>query len=380
MAHVFIVNKRTFKLHLEYMFAGTGAKDVSTEFIFDCKKAESLHDEKMSIGLISDISRVRKGDKIIFFVTGIAKFYGIFEAVSDFFVDPNDDDNYLFQELEKKLTYRILIKSYKIFESGITEYDFLDALGGINHPDEMCWSLIYRKLGGNRGCTMITDAEYILFENRLSACSTLIEADKVTYDAQEEKIIPFDKEREYSGRRIDVVDYLKKNLESKYSNRKAFEHYIQLFVILNLKSENSNIILDSDKTVTWIGNEVMCSVGEHRIDVLAIQEDDQTVNISVIELKDEKIYESVLCQLIGYVKWLKDYIVPFYTRKGKSIIIHPIIISDGCPKSRKSTKNKLDTIERKIRSFNWNGYDSQSCNVVSTRIIHFNNEQGELIF
>ena len=31
--HVFIVDKTTFKYHLEYMFAGTGAKDKTVPFI-----------------------------------------------------------------------------------------------------------------------------------------------------------------------------------------------------------------------------------------------------------------------------------------------------------------------------------------------------------
>lgn len=30
--HVFIVNEQTFKYHLEYMFAGTGARDKKSPF------------------------------------------------------------------------------------------------------------------------------------------------------------------------------------------------------------------------------------------------------------------------------------------------------------------------------------------------------------
>lgn len=101
MAHVFIVNQNTFKVHLEYMFAGTGASDVSTDFIFDPSVLVHTQNEKRSVGMMVDLARIRKGDKIIFFVTGIAKFYGVFEAISDFFVDPNDADNYLFNELQK---------------------------------------------------------------------------------------------------------------------------------------------------------------------------------------------------------------------------------------------------------------------------------------
>lgn len=88
MAHVFIVNEQTFKTHLEYQFAGTGASDVSTDFIFDPSIQIHSQNEKRSVGMIADLSRIRQGDKILFFVTKIAKFYGIFEAASDFFLIP----------------------------------------------------------------------------------------------------------------------------------------------------------------------------------------------------------------------------------------------------------------------------------------------------
>ena len=167
MAHIFIVNEQTFKKHLEYLFAGTGASDTSTDFIFDNSIKLSTAEEKKSIGMMTDVSRIRKGDKIIFFVTGISKFYGIFEASSDFFLDPNDKDNYLHKELGKILTYRLLIKPYKVYKNGLSEFDALDSLHNIKYPDEICWSLIYRKLGGNRGCTMITDQEYDILLEKL---------------------------------------------------------------------------------------------------------------------------------------------------------------------------------------------------------------------
>lgn len=74
MAHVFIVSKLTFKYHLEYQFAGTGAGNVSTDFIFDTKIKLNTQDEKRSVGMITDVSRIKKGDKIIFFVQVFQNF------------------------------------------------------------------------------------------------------------------------------------------------------------------------------------------------------------------------------------------------------------------------------------------------------------------
>lgn len=379
MTHVFIVNEQTFKQHLEYLFAGTGAKDVSTEFIFNSNTIVGTQDEKRSVGMICDISRIRTGDKIIFFVTGIAKFYGVFEAASECFIDKNDNDNYLYNNLDKKLTYRILIKPYKVFKYGISEYDYLDKLDGLNYPDEICWSLIYRKLGGNRGCTMITDAEYKLFEKRLTISNELLQASNFSFDETNKTIATKSNANNYLGRKFDAIKNLRNNFELKYRNKKAFEHYLQLFTIFKLKSNQYTKILNTTTPITWIGNEVMCSVGEHRIDILTLQENESNVDISIIELKDEKLYSNIKNQLVSYVVWLKDYIVPYYIRQNKLVTIHPIIISDGIPFARESTKNKLIEIETDIRDFDWNIYQSTNVKIKSTKIIHFNDEKGNII-
>ena len=380
MAHVFIVSKITFKYHLEYQFAGTGAGDVSTDFIFDAKIKLNTQDEKRSIGMITDVSRIKKGDKVLFFVTGISKFFGIFEAESEFFLDPNDNDNYLVNELGKILTYRILIKPYRVFKKGITEYDCLDSLKGVNYPDEICWSLIYRKLGGNRGCTMITDQEYNNLVAKLSKNNELLSGTNYSFDSTNNEIIEINNSNQYTGRKIEIVNNLKNNLLNRYTNKRAFEHYIQYFVVLLLKSKEFNKILNSTTPVNWIGNEVMCSFGEHRIDAFAIQETSNLVEISLIELKDEKIQDYIKYQIEGYLKWLTDYILPYYLRENKTIVIHPIIVSDGIPNSRNSTKQKLETLENEVINYDWSQYQTSQIRISKTRIIHFNDGNGNLIF
>src|SRR5690554_5265957 len=103
MAHVFIVDKQTFDIHLKYKFAGTGSKNDNVDFLFTDSPI-NVHTEKKLISLYSDISRIRIGDKIVFFVTGISKFYGVFTAESEVFID-NSVDPYLTGDLEKKLIY-----------------------------------------------------------------------------------------------------------------------------------------------------------------------------------------------------------------------------------------------------------------------------------
>jgi hypothetical protein len=60
--HVFIVGATTFKLHLEYFFAGTGAKDAKIDFNNNLNTSLHAATENMLIGMISDGSRVRRGD------------------------------------------------------------------------------------------------------------------------------------------------------------------------------------------------------------------------------------------------------------------------------------------------------------------------------
>ncbi len=380
MAHVFIVNQNTFKVHLENMFAGTGASEVSTDFIFDPSITIHTQNEKRSVGMMVDLARIRKGDKIIFFVTGISKFYGVFEAVSDFFVDPNDDDNYLFSELQKKLTYRILIKPYKVFQKGISEYNYLDSLEGLTKPNQLCWSLIYRKLGGNRGCTMITDAEYDLFLKRISRDNTVLNGEHFSFNLENQEIEKTNNTNQYSSdRKIDVTENLLLNMLEKYKKGKAFEHYIQFLTVTILKSSDYIKILTNEKEIKWIGNEVMCSFGEHRIDVMTIQEDENSVDISLIELKDEGVSIGIINQIEGYLVWLKDYILPFYLNKNKKVNVYPIIISDGLFNASKLKKDRLNDIENKVLSKDWSALNLKNVDFYQNKILHFKEVDSKLI-
>ena len=72
------------------------------------------------------------------------------------FLDNNDNGQYLINELEKSLTFRTLLEPSKVYADGVTEWEALDEIKNMQSPNQMLWSLIYRKLKGNRGNTMIT--------------------------------------------------------------------------------------------------------------------------------------------------------------------------------------------------------------------------------
>lgn len=88
--HVFVVNQITFKQHLEYMFAGTGAKNRMSLFLEKSDIKFQPTTERNLVGMIADISRVRPDDKIIFYlqatVNNPGMFFGIFKAKSAAFL------------------------------------------------------------------------------------------------------------------------------------------------------------------------------------------------------------------------------------------------------------------------------------------------------
>lgn len=162
--HVFIVDEDTFPIHLKYMFAGTGFKD--NDINLDNPEEVDLNPtiEKTIIGLLSDIKRVRIGDKVIFYLTQTAKregkFFGIFKIKNhEPLVFHENEGRYLFDSLNKKLIFRTLIEPMEVYPVGVTEWEALDNIKGIEKPKDLIWSLIYRKLKGNRGCTPITNEE-----------------------------------------------------------------------------------------------------------------------------------------------------------------------------------------------------------------------------
>lgn len=144
--HVFIVNKDTFPVHLKYMFAGTHTNNNPDIFIanskFENNKSTLSYKAELTVAsMIADISRIRIGDKILFYLTSHdgkpGKFFGGFKAKSAAFYS-KDEDNYLKNELNKSLQFRVLIEADSVYPEGVTEQDALDNLEGINHPSEMC--------------------------------------------------------------------------------------------------------------------------------------------------------------------------------------------------------------------------------------------------
>lgn len=330
MAHVFVVDKDTFKVHLEYLFAGTGAGKHKSPFLNDPKTRDIHHSrERNLVGMIADISRVKKGDNIIFYVQGIGKFYGVFVAASDAFFDENDENNYLVKDLKKGLSFRIKIEPKEVYSKGVTEFQYLDSLSGIKKPHEMCWSLIYRKLKGNRGCTMITDKEFesLVDKLKIENENLAIKAKGYTYNSIEQIIEKKNEINQYLGRKESIN--IKDRMVFKAKNNNAFETHLQAYILQNLENIDLKdlIVPKGDNKEVWLGNEVSCGVGMQRIDILIIKENKEDIIMNVIELKCIEPYLSIITyQLPRYINWVCDYIIPNYDSR-KTVYINPITIA-----------------------------------------------------
>lgn len=334
MTHVFIVNEQTMKVHLEHLFAGTGSSNEAP-FLLDAeyhnpqRKTEGVTSsaERNLAAMIADISRIRVGDKIIFYLQASKNnpgmFFGTFETVSEAFYQPNSDD-YLTNELGKTLNFRVLIKGYKVFPKGATEHDVLDSLNTIYHPSDMCWSLIYRKLKGNRGCTMITDKESERIEHILSTINhdTYLQSDLFSFEHNE--IVENHTLIEYRGSMLSLN--ILPRLIYKNNKHSKCESHLQAYIVQNIDKEPLKSYLGINNNDLWIGNEVSCGVGMQRIDISTVQKTGNLVIINIIELKCTEAYNEIIDnQIPWYIEWTKDYIVPTFI--GKRVFINPIIIS-----------------------------------------------------
>jgi len=376
--HVFIVDTNTFKYHLEYLFAGTGAKDNSIDFNNNPNTSLNHTTENNLVGMIADSKRIRKGDFVIFYLqqnysekVWEGKFYGIFKAKEDLsFLDNNDANQFLRQELIKSLTFRTLIEPFEVYAKGVTEWEALDEIKHIQSPNQMLWSLIYRKLKGNRGNTMITIYEserlFKLLRDKNNR-QTLI-GNKLTFDVQTQEIKQNNTTYNYTGRK-EPINILPR-LINKYRNNKAFETHLQAYIVQNI-GRGTNKSLDNsllnDLIIEWLGNEVSCGVGMQRIDIMISLFETNRRIVMPIELKSIEASTDNIIQIQRYVDWLEQYYIP-----NRISDIQPVLIS------KKIINKSSDNFRRIIESFKQFNKKNNRC--IPIKYIEYELEENNLKF
>ncbi len=374
--HVFIVDSNTFKFHLEYQFAGTGA----SENIIDFNNAATtqLHHstENNLVNMIADFQRIRKDDFIAFYVRRggdyEGKFFGIFKAKYSLpFLDNNDGKQFLRQQLNKSLTFRTLIEPFEVYAKGVTEWEALDTIRGLSSPNQMLWSLIYRKLKATRGNTMITLYESerlfkLLRDKNLR--QTLNNNLNYTYENSTQEIVLSENQQNYTGRQ-DAINILPRLL-NKYMNGQAFESHLQAYIVENI-GRNTNQSLDNSLLnglqMEWLGNEVYCGVGMQRIDVAMSLVNNNSKIMEAVELKAVEASTGNIRQLQRYVDWLEQYYIP-----NRISDIQPALVSKKIEdKSQSYYKDIIDSFKL---------FNGRNPNCMPLKYIEYDISNDDLVF
>jgi predicted RNA-binding protein len=356
--HVFIVDINTFKYHLEYLFAGTGAQDLYIDFNNNSNSSLNYAIENNLVSMISDSQRIRKGDYIIFYLQQNrakkvyeGKFYGIFKAKDNHsFLDNNDKNQFLKQQLNKSLTFRTMIEPYKVYPIGVTEWEALDEIKYIQSPNQMLWSLIYRKLRANRGNTMITiyESERLIKLIKDKNNSKTLNCNNLTFDTDKQEIIADNAKYNYTGRKENVN--ILPRLINKFSQGKSFEPHLQAYIVQNIGIKTHNNLenlLVNNYDIEWIGNEVYCGVGMQKIDImLSLIKEDERI-IEPIELKSVCATPDIIFQIQRYIDWIEQYYIP-----NRISDIQPVIISKKISNKQSSNYAQLINNLKNLNSKN----------------------------
>ncbi|MGB3841098.1 MAG: hypothetical protein WBL11_01480 [Bacteroidales bacterium] len=356
--HVFIVDINTFKYHLEYLFAGTGAQDLYIDFNNNSNSSLNYAIENNLVSMISDSQRIRKGDYIIFYLQQNkakkvyeGKFYGIFKAKENHsFLDNNDKNQFLKDNLNKSLTFRTIIEPYKVYPIGVTEWEALDEIKYIQSPNQMLWSLIYRKLRANRGNTMITiyESERLIKLIKDKNNSKTLNCNSLTFDTDKQEIIADNAKYNYTGRKENVN--ILPRLINKFSQGKSFEPHLQAYIVQNIgiKTHNNlDNLLVNNYDIEWIGNEVYCGVGMQKIDImLSLIKEDERI-IEPIELKSVCATPDIIFQIQRYIDWIEQYYIP-----NRISDIQPVIISKKISNKQSSNYTQLINNLKNLNSKN----------------------------
>jgi len=305
--HVFIVNQQTLPKHLEYMFVGVSAGK-----------------KEKNIGLLADMKRVKKDDFIFFYIEGTqrikGRFFGIFQAFDNevYYVSGEEAKE---PSLPKPLIYRKFIKPYEVYQKGVLEWIALDKLPTCAR--EILWSLIYRKMKGKRGNTMLFpwETERLIALIREANDGKKLNGKHFSFCSDEFIIVTNSQTNE-----LNLGNPVALNPEEV----KKSETYFQAYILQQLETENNNFCPEIfGKNITWIGNEVFAGSGMQKIDLMTIEKINETNSIfRIIELKHPTSKASINFaseQLEYYINWaLED--IGGHLKGAKKFNIKPILL------------------------------------------------------
>jgi len=210
------------------------------------------------------------------------------------------------------LIYRVFIKPEKVYPKPISEWDAIDNLPLC--AKDVRWSLLYRKLKGERGCSYLFPQEYMglvkLLEETNEGTTLKIDPDEeITLDSSTSEIIKSGKKPQpYIAPIRRPINPL---IEAAHLIRRGqqFESYLQAYFTLNIDRDPTLAeVCGVSPQLSWFANEVYAGTGMQRIDIFCILLMDREQEFRVIELKTTPASVDDIDQIAKYVRWTKVYI------------------------------------------------------------------------
>jgi hypothetical protein len=213
------------------------------------------------------------------------------------------------------LIYRVGVVADHTYPLPVSEWDALDR--HLREPDRCLWSLVYRKLKGERGCTMIFpwEDDFLL---------TLIRQKNEQMGRQplqpgrEQHLTWNPRSSEIQIREGSFPDYapvanehmsVPEDPAEKLRLAVGSESHLQAFLTRNYGNfAESETIFGPTESLVWVGNEVACGVGMQKIDLFTINGGEDHVEYRVIELKIDLPNPTTVFQLAKYIEWTQRFI------------------------------------------------------------------------
>lgn len=305
---------------------------------------------------------------MVFYLKGVG-FYGIFRIAKDAFVI--SDSSYLLESLNKKLIYRIFIEYDEVYPKHVTEWEALEKLPV--YAQDIIWSLIYRKLKGERGCTPITiDETNRLFnmirEQNLEKFLTLSSTDILTWDRESKEIkVHYGEIVKYQSNTASASLNIKNEIikratvgitlkdissqikrEFRFPRNSKHESFLQAYFTeyIGIDPRLDPMTGNRDELI-WVGNEVACGVGMQKIDILTITSDvRENKEYRIVELKVVEVSPTITYKLERYVNWTNSYIKEAINSNIQPIVVAPLLVKEG-----KSLRN-WDEVRKAFSEFN----------------------------
>lgn len=345
-AHVFIVDHTTFPTHLAHKFAGIGAPLIKFDSDGSLDSSLTTREEITAVSMLADMARIRVGDQVYFYVQGVQSgssgrqgyFFGRFIATSTSYVVQNSPGLVNGVPIGKSLPFRINIEVDCVYPKGVSESNSLDCISDIETPNQILWSLIYRKLKGNRGCTMIFPSE----ESRLWKLIRKYNENQPI----ESGSLTFNQEIRRTNSDTKILEnhhplLINNLLINRYKQKKRFEAHLQWLITSEIGKgsiPSLDTLLIRGGILSWIGNEVSAGVGMRRIDIMLIVDHKDRRELIIVELKSAPPEELNVVQLHSYLNWVRQYFP-----MNRNDIIRPVLLSLP-PRQRGSKRLKVDSM------------------------------------